>query len=232
MAEDARRAVAFDLYGTLVDPIGIAAEVDRVVSGGRGEHLATLWRSKQLEYSFRMTAMGQYRDFRWITERALLFAARSLGVEVTEENGRHLIDYYDRLPAFPDAIPALRSLAEDEYRLAVFSNGTPGMIERSLSNTGLGAHVPHRVSVDDVRVFKPSPTAYRHAADTLGTPVGELILVSCNAFDVTGAAAAGLPTVWVNRSGNTFDTIGDRPGVTVRGLAELAAVLRGEFPPR
>jgi hypothetical protein len=44
MAEDARRVVAFDLYGTLVDPIGIAAEVDRVVSGGRGENLAThMW---------------------------------------------------------------------------------------------------------------------------------------------------------------------------------------------
>lgn len=47
----------FDLYGTLVDPLAIAAELD--VLGVDGSEVARLWRLKQLEYSFRLTVMGQ-----------------------------------------------------------------------------------------------------------------------------------------------------------------------------
>lgn len=42
MSNEARQVVLFDLYGTLVDPIGIADELDRTVSGGPGQQLAAL----------------------------------------------------------------------------------------------------------------------------------------------------------------------------------------------
>ena len=80
--------VAFDLYGTLIDPIGIAAEIDRALPGGRGQEIAVLWRTKQLEYSFRLTAMRHYQDFRWVTDRALRFAAANTGVELRARRPR------------------------------------------------------------------------------------------------------------------------------------------------
>jgi 2-haloacid dehalogenase len=217
--------VAFDLYGTLIDPIGIAAEIDRILPGGRGQEIAVLWRSKQLEYSFRLTAMRHYQDFRWVTDRALCFAAASTGVELGADAARRLIDRYDRLPAFPDALPALAGLRAEGHRPAVFSNGSPGMIERLLAASGLDEHVGQRISVDAVREFKPAPAAYRHAADVLGVPIGQVVLVSCNAFDVVGANAAGMRTVWVNRTGAAFDTIGDRPDATITGLDGLGEAL-------
>lgn len=170
--------------------------------------------------------MGQYQDFRWITERGLLFAAETLGIALADETVNHLIDHYDRLPAFPDAEPALRALAADGCDLVVFSNGSPRKIERSLANSGLGEHLRRWVSVDGARAFKPAPVAYQHAATTVAAPVDRLILVSCNAFDVVGANAAGLRTVWVNRSGNVFDTIGNAPDTTITDLGELASALR------
>jgi len=69
-----REVLAFDLYGTLVDPIAISGELDRVLGGSGGREVVQLWRLKQLEYSFRLTAMGHYEDFRWVTSRALEFA--------------------------------------------------------------------------------------------------------------------------------------------------------------
>lgn len=217
--------VAFDVYGTLIDPIGIAEEIDRTL-GGRGRELAALWRNKQLEYSFRLTVMGAYRDFRWVTDRALRFTAASAGVELTEDAVRHLIDRYDELPAFPDALPALALLRADGHRPAVFSNGSPDMIERLMRNSGLGTHIDRRISVDEVRAFKPAPAAYHHAARSLGVAIGEVTLVSCNPFDVIGANAAGMRTVWVNRTAATYDTIGDPPHAVVTGLADLPDVLR------
>ena len=60
-----REVLAFDLYGTLVDPIAVSGELDRVLGESDGREAARLWRLKQLEYSFRLTAMGRYQDFAW-----------------------------------------------------------------------------------------------------------------------------------------------------------------------
>ena len=135
---------------------------------------------------------------------------------------------YDHLRPFPDAVPALRALAGLGYELAVLSNGTPAMIGNCLDNSGLGDFFGERISVDEVRVFKPSPVVYRHAAGRLSRPVGQVRLVTSNAFDSVGASAAGMRTAWVNRSAAPFDTIGAaagphraRPRPPARGAGRL-----------
>ena len=91
------------------------------------------------------------------------------------------------------------------------------MIRNCLDNSGLGDFFGERISADEVRVFKPSPVVYRHAAGRLSRPVEQLRLVTSNAFDSAGAAAAGMRTAWVNRSAAPFDTIGAQPDLTVAG---------------
>jgi len=222
-----REVLAFDLYGTLVDPIGIASELGRVLGAADGAEAARLWRLKQLEYSFRLTAMGRYEDFGWVTSRALGFALASLGARLPEGEAERLAGLYDHLRPFPDAVPALRTLSGLGYELAVLSNGTPAMIANCLGNSGLGEFFGQRISVDEVRVFKPSPVVYRHAAGRLSRPAGQVRLVTSNAFDCVGASAAGMRTAWVNRSTAPFDTIGAPPDLTVPALDRLPAALAG-----
>ena len=222
-----REVLAFDLYGTLVDPIAIAGELGRLLGDADGRQAAELWRLKQLEYSFRLTAMGRYEDFRWVTARALDFALASLGVRLPDGQAERLVELYDHLQPFPDAVPALRALAGLGHELSVLSNGTPAMISNCLGNSGLGGFFGQRVSVHEVRVFKPSPLVYRHAARQLSLPVGQIRLITSNAFDCVGASAAGMRTAWVNRSGAPFDTIGAPPDLIVPGLDQLPAALAG-----
>ena len=222
-----REVLAFDLYGTLVDPIAIASELGRLLGEADGREAAGLWRLKQLEYSFRLTAMSKYEDFRWVTARALDFTLASMGVRLPDGQAERLVELYDHLRPFPDAVPALRALAGLGYELAVLSNGTPAMIGNCLENSGLGGFFGQRVSVDEVRAFKPSPVVYRHAAGRLAVPVGQIRLVTSNAFDCVGASAAGMRTAWVNRSAAPFDTIGAQPDLTVPALDQLAAALAG-----
>jgi 2-haloacid dehalogenase len=222
-----REVLAFDLYGTLVDPIAIAGELGRLLGEPVGLEAARLWRAKQLEYSFRLTAMGHYEDFRWVTSRALDFALASLGARLPTGRAGRLAELYDQLQPFPDAVPALRALTGLGYELAVFSNGTPAMIGNCLASSGLDGFFGERISVDEVRVFKPSPVAYRHAAGRLSCPAGRVRLVTSNAFDCVGASAAGMRTAWVNRSAAPFDTIGRPPDVTVAALDRLPAALAG-----
>jgi 2-haloacid dehalogenase len=220
-----REVLAFDLYGTLVDPIAIAGELGQALGEAGGQEAARLWRLKQLEYSFRLTAMVRYEDFRWVTARALDFALASVGARVPGERVQRLVELYDHLQPFPDAVPALRALVDAGYELAVLSNGTPAMIANCLDNSGLAGFFGQRISVDEVRVFKPSPVVYRHAAGRLSRPAGQVRLVTSNAFDCVGASAAGMRTAWVNRSAAPFDTIGAQPDVTVPALDRLPAAL-------
>jgi 2-haloacid dehalogenase len=217
--------LAFDLYGTLVDPLAISSELGHVLGDSDGREAARLWRLKQLEYSFRLTAMGRYEDFHWVTSRALDFALASIGASLPGGQARRLVELYDQLPPFADAAPALRQLADSGYRLTVLSNGSPAMIDNCLGHSGLGDFFAQRISADEVRVFKPSPVVYRHAAGRLTVPIGRIRLVTCNAFDSVGASGVGMPTAWVNRSAGPFDTIGRQPDLTVPALDQLPAAL-------
>ena len=55
-------ALAFDVYGTLVDPIGISEQLEEHLSDV-ALRVAEVWRQKQLEYTFRLTCMERYEDF-------------------------------------------------------------------------------------------------------------------------------------------------------------------------
>jgi 2-haloacid dehalogenase len=100
------------------------------------------------------------------------------------------------------------------------------MIRNCLGSSGLGEFFGQRISADEVRVFKPSAVVYRHAAERLGRPAGQVRLVPCNPFDSVGASAAGMRTAGVSRSGTPFDTIGQRPDLSGPTLGRLPAALR------
>ena len=70
-------ALAFDIYGTLIDPHGVVSELQTHI-GDRAGDFSRLWREKQLEYTWRRGLMGQYRDFGVCTRQALEYADRSM----------------------------------------------------------------------------------------------------------------------------------------------------------
>jgi 2-haloacid dehalogenase len=214
-------ALALDLYGTLVDPIGIWRRL-AVYLGEAAPRAAELWRAKQLEYTFRLTAMQQNQDFEQVTRRSLDYALAVLGHDLADEPRRALLAEYDHLDVFADVPEGLRRLREAGHTLAIVSNGSPRMLQAAVRSAGLEGAFEALVSVDEVRVYKPSPLVYQHAARRLGRPLAEVRLVSSNPFDVIGAAAAGMQVAWLDRSGGVFDTLGPQPAMVVTTLGELA----------
>jgi 2-haloacid dehalogenase len=219
-------ALAFDMYGTLVDPIRIAEQLERHLPDG-APRVAEVWRQKQLEYTFRLTAMGRYGDFERVTRKALDYAlAATGGGDLGAEQKDELMSRYNDLQRFADVEPGLARLREAGHEMVVFSNGSPRMLEELMDKAQLRPFFPRGfVSVDEVGEYKPSPRVYRHVAERLGRPIGEVRLVSSNAFDVVGAEAAGMLAAWVDRSGGLFDTLGPRPDAVVGDLVELVEVL-------
>jgi 2-haloacid dehalogenase len=75
------RGLLFDAYGTLFD-VHSVMEAGRAVTDDPAA-LSTLWRQKQLEYTWLRSLMGRYEDFWAVTESALTFACRRLGLAVS-----------------------------------------------------------------------------------------------------------------------------------------------------
>ena len=219
-------ALAFDVYGTLVDPIGISKQLEEYLSD-EALRVAEVWRQKQLEYTFRITCMERYEDFERVTRKALDYALAATAQELAPEQRDALMARYDDLERFADVEPGLQRLKGAGYTMVVFSNGAPRMLKAVIDAAGLRPYFQRLVSVDEVKAYKPSPKTYRHVARRLGLPIGEIRLVSSNPFDVIGAAAAGMRAAWVDRSGGPFDTLGSPPEIVVGSLTELAEALGG-----
>ena len=220
------KAFAFDAYGTLFDVLSVTALCEQLFPG-KGAALAQLWRVKQLQYSMMRSLMGRHRDFWQLTEDGLVYACKSLGLALTAEARTRLMEAYLTLAAFPDVKPGLEALKTRGLRLAILSNGEPKMLEAAARRAGILALLDHIVSVEEVKIFKPSPRVYNLAPERLSVSNAELGFVSSNSWDAAGAASAGLRTFWIQRSAaEPPEELGFGAERVVHALTDLAPLVR------
>jgi len=216
---------ALDVYGTLVDPLGIAQRLRQFV-GDQAPAFAQTWRDRQLEYTFRRALMRCYRDFSVCTREALSNTDARFRTGLSASTMEALADAYLELPAYPETVEAVASLRTAGHRVYAFSNGRPGDLQRLLEFAGLLDLLDGVVSVDPVASFKPDPAVYAHFLDSAGCASATTWLVSGNSFDVIGARSAGWKAVWVRRDpAAVFDPWGIEPNAVVSSLRNLADVL-------
>ncbi len=220
-------AFAFDAYGTLFDVFSVTALCEELFPR-YGDPLAQRWRAKQLQYSLLRSLMGRHRDFWLVTEDALVHAARSLDLELTEQRRERLMEAYLSLAAFPDVRPGLEALRRLGVRLAILSNGEPRMLEAAARSAGIDILLDTIISVEEVRIFKVSPRVYMLGPERLGVDRSALGFVSSNSWDINGAASAGLTTFWIQRAAaEPPEELGFAADHVVAALTDLAPLVRG-----
>ncbi len=214
--------LGFDVYGTLIDTAGVT-EALHEFAGDRAVAFSTMWRDKQLEYSFRRGLMQNYQHFGICTKNALDYTCSMLGVEIAEKDKEKLLAGYRVLPPFPDVKSSLPALKNNHFRLFAFSNGRPDDLASLLENSGISSYFEDVISTDEIKSFKPNPAVYAHFLRRSGAKAHAAWLISGNPFDVIGAVSAGMSGAWVNRTGKgIFDPWELRPTATIRSLSELA----------
>jgi 2-haloacid dehalogenase len=138
------------------------------------------------------------------------------------------MDAYLSLAAFPDVKPGLEALKKQGLRLAVLSNGEPKMLAAAAKSAGIDSLLDANISVEDVRIFKPSPRVYNMGPEKLGVRNPELGFVSSNSWDAAGAASAGLITFWIQRSAaEPPEELGFGADRVFRAITDLPQLLRG-----
>src|SRR5262245_54056089 len=124
--------------------------------------------------------MGRYEDFWSVTEHALRFALGRLGIDASPRQVATLMDAYLPLACFPEVRGALGRLAGKP--LGILSNGAPRMLDAVVRTNGLEAAIAHVLSVDAVKIYKPSPKVYELAPRAFGHLPSDILFVSSNAW--------------------------------------------------
>jgi 2-haloacid dehalogenase len=198
------RALAFDVFGTVVDwRTSIAREAASFFAGiGRTDldpvAFADAWRG------LYQPAMEECRSGRRPFVRLDVLNRETLdtlldrhGIRGVDEAQLAEFAYaWRRLDPWPDAVEGLTRL-QKRYPIVTLSNGNIALMLEMARRGGLpwdailGAEV--------TGTYKPEPRAYLGTAEILGIAPEELCLVAAHHSDLAAARACGLATAYVDR---------------------------------
>ncbi len=217
------KAIVFDAYGTLLD----VNALDHILAKNFGEksvELSITWRKKQLEYTWLRTLMKRYCNFSQITMDALEYSCKVCHLQLREDLKNELNAEYLRLKAYPEVPKILQAISE-KVRMGVLSNANHDMLQSALSRNDLGDLFEHILSAEDIRLFKPRPEIYQMAVDKFALEAHEILFVSSNTWDVSGAKSFGLTVAWLNRNNGIMEQIDFEPDFMVESMEEIQKII-------
>jgi 2-haloacid dehalogenase len=225
------KLIAFDAYGTLFDVYSMGELAEKLFPG-HGQALSLMWRDRQIEYT-RLVTMSDpnpegskyYLPFWELTIRSLRYVCKRMGLNLSGENEKQLMDQYAKLSSFEDSLNVLCEIKNRGISTAILSNGSREMLATVVESNGLKSYLDQVVTIEDVRLFKTAPQAYELLLKAFPVKKNEVLFVSSNAWDALAAKWYGYDVFWVNRLGHPFEEIGEQPNYQGSSLSKVLDVI-------
>ena len=208
----------FDAYGTLFD-VDHACKEMAIQLGDNWEKLSSIWRQKQLEYSWLHNSMNEYDSFWKITKDSLEYAMNSLSMNSVKIKNE-LLDLYFKIGAFEEVEEVLKKIKKNKIKTAILSNGSYDMLNSAVKNSNFDELISEVISVDECKKFKPHRDVYNLVIDKFNINEKNCIFFSSNCWDIHGASNFGFQTVWVNRKKNIDELLPGKVDDQVQSLKE------------
>lgn len=197
------RALTFDIFGTTVDwRSGVAVEARRLgaLHGVHAdwERLADAWRALYMPSMNRVrTGDLPWTNFDRLHRMSLDEVLRDVRAEGFDSSAREELTHaWERLPPWPDVVEGLQRLRA-KFMVATLSNGNRSQ-QAALVDFG-SLPFQRLLSAEDFRHYKPDPEVYLGAAEALGLPPDQVMMVAAHKGDLRAAQAAGLRAAFVER---------------------------------
>ena len=216
------KAIIFDAYGTLFD-VNSAAEKCKDKIGDKWEGFSNYWRTTQLEYTWLRSLMNRHKDFWQITEDSLDKSMKAFNIDSSMRN--ELLNLYKILSPFKEVPEVLKALKEKNYKLAILSNGTPTLLNELVKNNNLEKIFDDLFSIEQVGIYKPNSKVYDMPIKKYQIQKNEVVFLSANTWDVSGAGNYGYNSIWVNRNKNIFDKLDYLPKNIIKDLNQLLEIV-------
>jgi 2-haloacid dehalogenase len=211
------RWATFDCYGTLVDwNAGIGAELGRLFGDGKRERL--LLRYHEIE----PRVQRDHPEARYRTVMAMVLAELAAGESVrlpTEERdalGRSLPGW----PVFEEVPEALGEAHERGWRLVALTNSDRDLIDASIA--AIGVPFDGAIVASEIGSYKPAHGHWEAFYASSDADRARHVHVAQSHFhDIVPADEIGIPSVWINRLGETAEPAPTRELPDLRGLADV-----------
>jgi len=225
------KLIAFDAYGTLFDVYSMGQLAEELFPG-HGQAFALMWRDRQIEYTRLVTLSDPapsgskyYLPFWELTILSLRYVCKRMGLNLTPQYEKQLMDQYSKLTGFEDSLSVLKTIKEKGLSTAILSNGSKEMLSTVVDSNGLKPYLDKVVTVEDVRLFKTAPQAYELLLKGFPVTKAEILFISSNAWDALAAKWYGFDVFWVNRLGHPFEEIGEKPNYEGASLTHVLDVI-------
>ncbi|MEK9671832.1 MAG: haloacid dehalogenase type II [Rhodospirillaceae bacterium] len=219
--------VTFDAYMGLMDIGGSIppAVADRLaLDGAKSGAFTALWRAQQMARAAASNSLKKGRtSFRNCTAMGLDFALAKHGLDADDAKKTALVDAWDHMTAWPDAVEVVGAIKARGYPVAILSNGDQDQLDAINQNAFAGAF-DHVLSTEASGYYKPHPSVYELPGKLLGLKRAEILHVAGSGGDVLGAEAFGMACYWSNRAGDPPADPAYPPsfmGADLRGLLEI-----------
>lgn len=219
-----RPVLVFDVNETLLSLAPISKALEEGFGSGPpvGE-----WFARMLHGSLVANELGTYRPFDEIGVEALLTVAAKRGLALRGEDAQEIVGAMRSLPPHPDVYNAMERLFDADLRLVALTNSSSEAANAQIENAGLHVFIQRVFSVEEVGKFKPNPAPYHHVAESMGVPIGDLMLVAAHDWDCAGAMAAGARAAFIKRPGVVWGMANPPPELVFSDMAGLAGELVG-----
>lgn len=204
------RAVLFDLLTALIDSWSLWDSVAGTRDAGRR------WRAAYLKNTY---AEGRYRPYQSLVREAAVEAG------LPPEFGDRLAARYGELSPWPEVGEVLGRL-QGGCRLGIVTNCSETLGRVAAARTGIAFDTI--VTAERAGFYKPHSWPYRLALQELGVSGADCLFVAGSAYDLFGAAAAGLPVFWHDRIGMQIPPGAPAPLARHASLHPLQAMLLDE----
>jgi 2-haloacid dehalogenase len=164
---------------------------------------------------------GSYTDFWSITQNSLDFALEAHKLQNDLVLKERLLALYWELQPYSEVSQMLKELKKNGIKTAILSNGSSEMLNGAVKSSNLYAVIDEIISVETVKIFKPSPLVYKQVEKIMECSKSDVLFVSSNGWDIAGAAGFGFKTAWVNRLQEPIDRLAHKPMHIVEDLKSI-----------
>jgi 2-haloacid dehalogenase len=216
------RVQAFDVNETLIDLAALDPLFERLFGDAA---VRREWFQDMLRLVFVGLATGELVTFPEAQPAALAMVAARHGKDVGPDDVEAVRDQMRRLPAHPDARPAIERLRAAGLPIAALTNSPLAVAEAQLANAGLRELFDDVISAEETGRLKPAPDPYRLVASRFAVEPGGVRLIAAHEWDVIGALAAGCRAALIARPGVVASPLGRQPDVVAEDLGAAAQAI-------
>lgn len=213
---NAKGTVVFDIIGTC---FSLDKPRQRLVELGAPPHALQLWFAQTLRDAFALSHAGSYRPLKEVLEAELPRTLKMLGIEADEEQLERVVNAFPELEPQPLALEAFRLLTTAGWKLVALTNGSEDSTRKLLERANALEYFASIYSCDAIGKTKPHPEVYALAQQDTS---GDVWMVAVHAWDIAGAACAGLRTAFITQEEKDYLGVYPQPDVVASDLVEAA----------